>query len=114
VKRLTGFQKKALKAKAHHLKPVILIGQKGLTEDLIQSVHEALEAHELIKIKFLDHKEKQEKSDILSALELRTKSLRVGLIGHTAIYFRPHPDPEKRKILIPGTNPAKGKTPLGT
>lgn len=41
-----------LKAKAHHLKPIILIGKNGITESVIQEIDGALYAHELIKIKF--------------------------------------------------------------
>ena len=41
-----------LKAQAHHLKPIILVGKNGITENLIQEIDVALLAHELIKIKF--------------------------------------------------------------
>ncbi len=42
---------KSLKAKAHHLKPIILIGHKGVTDSLLQETNIALTTHELIKIK---------------------------------------------------------------
>ncbi len=47
---LTNKQIKALKSEAHHLNPVIRIGQKGVTENLIQETELALEIHELIKV----------------------------------------------------------------
>ena len=50
---LTGAQKKKLKSIAHSLKPLVLIGQKGLTGTLVDSIHKSLDDHELIKIKFM-------------------------------------------------------------
>lgn len=48
---LDNKQKKALKAKAHALKPVVLMGDKGLTEAVLAEIEGALAHHELIKIK---------------------------------------------------------------
>lgn len=48
---LSSATKKALKAQAHHLEPVILIGQKGITPALLQEIDLTLEHHELIKIR---------------------------------------------------------------
>jgi RNA-binding protein len=96
---LKGFQRKHLKSLAHHLDPVIYVGKKGLTDDLVAAVDEALDAHELIKIKFNDRKE--EKRDIVTTLVERTKSAQVGLIGNVAILFRQHADEEKRMIELP-------------
>jgi RNA-binding protein len=101
MKELTSTQAKYLRGIAHGLKPVVFIGQKGLTDALIRSTEEAFDSHELIKIKFIDYKEKNQKEEIASALESRTGSHLAGMIGHIAILYRQHPDPEKRKILIP-------------
>ena len=98
---LTSTQAKYLRGMAHALKPVVLIGQKGLTNELIRSTEEAFERHELIKVKFVDYKEKKQKSEIARALEARTGSHLAGMIGHIAIIYRQHPDPEKRKIVLP-------------
>ena len=48
---LTPTQRKALKAKAHKLEPVVQIGAKGLTEEVIAEIDRALKAHELIKVR---------------------------------------------------------------
>ncbi len=50
MKRLEGFQKMHLRAIAHGLNPIVFIGQKGLTNELIQSANQALQRHELITI----------------------------------------------------------------
>ena len=47
---LSSKERKSLKAAAHHLKPVILVGQNGITEGVIKETDRALETHELIKI----------------------------------------------------------------
>ena len=98
---LKGYQKKYLKGLAHRRKPVVLIGQNGLTDTVVSSTLQALRKHELIKIKFIDHKKKEQKKDILEALSQQTQSDIVGLIGHVAIIFKSHPDPEKRLISLP-------------
>ena len=101
MKKLTSIQTKYLRGVAHGLKPVVFLGQKGLTEALISSAEEAFDRHELIKIKFIDFKEKKQKTKMAEALEIRTGSHLAGIIGHIAILYRQHPDPDKRKIVLP-------------
>ena len=95
---LKGSQRRYLKSQAHHLDPVVFVGKRGLTDDLVAAVDQALEAHELIKIKFNEHKDK--KKDIVAALVERTGSERIGLIGNVAILYRQQEDEEKRKIQL--------------
>lgn len=98
---LKGFQKKHLKGLAHSLKPVVQIGKEGMTEGVIRAVDEGLLCHELIKIKFTEAKDKEQKEAFICEIEIKTGSQRVGMIGHTAILYRPQADPEKRKIALP-------------
>ena len=93
---LKGSQRKYLRAQAHHLKPLVIIGAKGVTDQLLGSVDLALTDHELIKVKFGEFKEA--KKEISEEIAKATKSELVGLIGNIAIFYRRHPDPEKRKI----------------
>ena len=96
---LKGSQRKYLRAQAHHLKPVVMIGAKGVTSQLIRSVDSALNDHELIKVKFGDFKESKE--EISGEIVKATNSELIGLIGNIAVFYRQHPEPEKRKIKIP-------------
>ncbi len=98
---LEGFQKKYLRGRAHKLQPVVYIGQKGVTGAVCDSLEEALNTHELVKLKFVENKEKETKRRLCAELEKRTGAGLAGLIGHMAILFRPHPDPDKRKIVLP-------------
>jgi RNA-binding protein len=97
--KLKSSQKKYLRAQAHHLKPLVIIGAKGVTGQLIGSVDSAWKDHELIKVKFGEFKEA--KKEISSQIAQTTKCELVGLIGNIAIFYRQQQDPEKRKIKIP-------------
>jgi RNA-binding protein len=101
METLKGYQKKFLKGLAHGLKPMVFIGQKGLSGGLIDSIHDALDTHELIKVKFIEFKEKQQKAGMAEAIEAETSCCLVGIIGHTALFYRQHADAEKRKIQLP-------------
>lgn len=101
MQTLQGFQKKYLRGQAHHLKPVVMIGQKGVSQSVLREIEEVLSEHELIKIKFIDFKEKEQKTMLAGDIERLTSSHLVGMIGHTAIYYREHPDSSSRKIVLP-------------
>ncbi len=98
MQELTSGQRKQLRSLAHHLSPVGYVGKNGLTEAVVAAVDEALEDHELIKVKFNDHKD--EKREISADLAARTGSHLVGIIGNIAILFRYQHNPEKRKINL--------------
>jgi len=101
MQALKGFQKKFLKGLAHGLKPVVFIGQKGLTGNLMGSIDDALNTHELIKVKFIEFKEKQQKASMTGDIEAQAGCRLVGMVGHIATFYRQHPDPEKRRIKLP-------------
>ena len=101
MEKLKGFQKKYLRGLAHGKKPLVLIGQKGMSPSLVQAIDEALDTHELIKVKFNEFKGKDEKVAVVEIVETQTGAEMVGMIGHMAIFFRQQKDPEKRKIIIP-------------
>jgi len=101
MEKLKGFQKKYLKALAHAMKPVVFIGRNGVTPNVIQAVDDALDKHELIKLKFIDFKEKSEKTEIIGEIEDATTSEMVGMVGHIALFYRRQIDPDKRTITVP-------------
>ena len=97
--KMKGSARKYLRAQAHHLKPLVIIGTKGVTEGLISSIDLALKDHELIKVKFGEFKEA--KKEISAEIALATKSDVIGLVGNIAILYRQNPEPDKRKIKMP-------------
>ncbi|MEW5977325.1 MAG: ribosome assembly RNA-binding protein YhbY [Acidobacteriota bacterium] len=96
---LTGSERKFLRGLAHHLKPQVMVGKNGISETLVESLNQALEAHELIKLRFIGHKE--ERKALSQELAVRSNSEVVGLIGHTAVFFRQHLQEDKRRIHLP-------------
>ena len=98
---LTGAQKKYLKQLAHSQKALVLIGQKGVTPELLAAFKEALEDHELIKAKFLENKEKEPKKEMTQQIVEETQGELVSTIGHTIILFKKARKTENRKIQLP-------------
>lgn len=84
---LTSKTKRALRQQAHHLKPVIIIGSKGLTNEVNNEIDIALEAHQLIKVKINDH----DRDDIAAMVPELCKANRaehVQTMGHTVTIWR--------------------------
>jgi RNA-binding protein len=99
--RLQGYQKRFLRGIAHSLKPVVYVGQKGFTDALAEALDDALDHHELVKVKFVEFKDKEKKQSLIRQIEKTAACELVGMVGHTASFFRRQGDPEKRKIVIP-------------
>jgi RNA-binding protein len=96
---MKGSNRDFLRAKAHHLKPLVFVGHQGVTDTVIAAADENLTAHELIKVKFNDLKDR--KRDLSAEIANRTKSSLVALVGNIATLYREHPDAEKRRIVLP-------------
>lgn len=94
---LTNKQKQFLKAKAHELKPVILLGGNGLTEGVVAEIEVALNFHELIKVK-VPTEDREQKVLIMDAIIRETKAEKVQVIGKTLVLFR---QSEAKKIQLP-------------
>ncbi len=99
MQTLSGAQRKYLRGLAHGLKPVVQVGKSGITESLLASLEEALTSHELIKLKFVDHKE--QRRELSAEIAERTDSEQVAMIGHVAVLYRPSREPEGRRIRLP-------------
>ena len=95
---LTSKQRKILEKQAHDLSPVVIIGQHGVTENLLKMVEYSLKAHELIKVKFNEYKD--DKREYSEDIANRTDSNLVRVIGNVAIFYRQNEDPEKRLISL--------------
>lgn len=93
---MRGFQRTYLRGLAHELKPVVLVGQHGITPELIAAVDRALLDHELIKVRL---NKPDDKHTMAAELSLKTSAHLCGLIGHMVILYRPHP--EEPTIRLP-------------
>ena len=95
--KLSNKQKQFLKGLAHSLKPVVQLGGNGLTEGVVAEIDNALSHHELIKVK-VPTDDKEEKLLIIDAIVRETEAVKVQVIGHTLVIYRPT---EERKIQLP-------------
>jgi len=87
MKALNPAQIKHLKGLAHPLKSVVMIGDKGLTENVIEEIKIALKAHELIKIN-IRADDKAAKETIIKRILKATSSLKVQTIGGKLVIFK--------------------------
>ena len=94
---LTNKQKQFLKAKAHDLKPVILLGGNGLTEGVVAEIEVALNFHELIKVKVASE-DREMKQLVMEAIVRETGAIKVQSMGHVLTIYRQATEP---KIQLP-------------
>ena len=97
---LTTEQRKQYRAIAHHLKPIVMISDNGVSEGVINELERALTDHELIKIK-ISVGEREDRSALIKELVELTRSELVQTIGKTAIIVRhnPKPNPKLSNLL---------------
>ncbi|MES2857896.1 MAG: ribosome assembly RNA-binding protein YhbY [Pseudomonadota bacterium] len=95
---LTNAQIRFLRGQAHDLKAMLQVGGKGITEALAAEVDNALEHHELIKVKVFGE-DRDQRDAMIAELASRTGAALVQRIGHTAVLYRPSKD--KRHIVLP-------------
>lgn len=76
--KLTTREILELKARAHHLNPVVMVGQHGLTESVIKETDAALTAHELIKVRVLG----DDRSERIAICEALCEAVDAQLVQH--------------------------------
>lgn len=90
--QLTGRQRRELRARAHPLKPVVQVGDPGITEAVIAATDAALRDHELVKVRL---RRPDDKKAAAARLAEATRSALCGVVGHTVILYRPSPDEDR-------------------
>mgnify|MGYP001466916955 CR=1 FL=1 len=88
---LSGKQKRYLRGLAHPLKPVVQVGQKGLSEALLKQINMQLDIHELIKVK-LGQDCPVQKNEASLFLCKETGAAIVQTIGRTLVLYQPRED----------------------
>jgi len=92
---MEGYQKKYLRGLAHSFKPVVQVGQSGITDSVVDAVEAALLDHELIKVRLHEPEDKRSLADDLAR---KSGATLCGLVGHTVILYRPHPKEPRIKV----------------
>ena len=88
---LTPTERKALKAKAHKLDPVVHVGAKGITEEVIAEIDRALHAHELIKVR-ASSLDRDAREEAFGRIAEKTGAQAVQHIGKVFVLFRKKKD----------------------
>jgi RNA-binding protein len=97
--KISNKQKRWLMKQVHHLKPVVSIGQAGLTEAVLAELELALDHHELVKIK-VSTGDREERDATIGAIARKTGSDPINRIGNTATFFRANPE-NKSPVELP-------------
>jgi len=94
---LKASQKKNLRAKAHHLKPLVTVADKGLSESVIAEIERALNDHELIKVKL--RSERDIRKTWAENIAEQCGAELVQSIGQVACFYKKHPE---KPVVDPG------------
>ena len=84
-------QKKTLRGIAHSRKPIVLLGNAGLTPGVLSALDEALLKHELVKVK-VTAADRKERDNIIQQMTEHSGAELIQRIGHIATLFRPNPE----------------------
>jgi RNA-binding protein len=95
-RRLPGFQRRFLRARAHALQALVQVGDAGVTDAVVSAIDAALRDHELIKVRMHSPADKHA---LAEALAVRAHAELCGVVGHTVILYRPNA--EAPRIRLP-------------
>ncbi len=98
MKKLTNNQKKFLRARGHGLKPVVMVGQHGLSEAVVAELASTMTKHELLKIK-IRAEDKQSRQVMIDKIITTTKAHLVQVIGNVMVIYRAFD--EEPQIILP-------------
>ncbi len=94
---LSSQQKRFLRGRTHHIKPVVIIGEKGMSENVMKELENALDHHELIKVKL--RLPRQVRGELIAAIQDSCAAELVHAIGQAACFYRANP--KKTVITLP-------------
>jgi RNA-binding protein len=96
---LTGAQKTHLRGLGQQLSPALKLGKGGLTPAFFNELQQQLRSHELVKLRFLGV-ERDERTALCDRIADEGRCLCIGMVGHTALFYRQQPDREKRSVTL--------------
>jgi len=93
---LDSAQRRHLRSLAHSLKPIVFVGEAGISAAVAKALDEALASHELVKVRLRSPGDKKAAAQQLAEV---SGSALCGVVGHTVVLYRRHP--EEPKIELP-------------
>lgn len=103
---ITSQERRALRAAAHPLRPVVLIGDKGLTESVLKEIDLNLKAHQLIKVRVAGD-DREARGQMLETICETLACATVHHLGKTLIIYRPDPDAQSSLLDAPKEAPTR-------
>lgn len=97
---LTSQQIRYLRGLTHHLQPVVMVGDKGLNENVMAEIETALDHHELVKIRL--RTDRDSRKAWIAQINETFAAEKVHVIGQVACFFRRNS--KKPVITLPGKN----------
>ena len=97
---LTGAQRSHLRGLGQSLEPALKVGRAGLTPEFFAELQKLLRAHELVKLRFLGA-ERDERAELCTRIADEGRCLCISAVGHTALFYRQHPEPAERSVQLP-------------
>lgn len=110
---LTATQRRALRARAHALNPVVSVSDKGLSESVLKEIDRCLAAHELIKIRVYD-RERLTREALLEQVCAALECAPVQHIGNILVVWRENPDTAPVHSANKANNRRSAKHPAAT
>ena len=92
---LNGAARRHLRSLAQPLKPIVFVGEGGISPAVAKALDEALETHELVKVRL---RQPGDKKTAANELALVSGSALCGVVGHTVVLYRPHPSEPKIEL----------------
>lgn len=108
---LTPAARRDLRAKAHHLDPVVMIGQHGLTPAVLHEIDLALMKHELIKLRVLGD-DRDARAALLERVCTEMDCAPVQALGKILVLWRPNPEKKKKAAAKAAAKAAKAASPV--
>ena len=99
--------RKALRAAGHHLSPVVQVGKEGVTPAVVEQLHGALAAHELVKVK-IGTESPEDRFEAAERLGHDAEAQIAQILGRTILAYRRHPEKPRFEPLTPAERQAKG------
>jgi RNA-binding protein len=97
---LSGAQKSFLRGVGQKLDARLKLGRGGVTPAFLTELQRLLRAHELVKLRFVGA-DRDERAALCVQVADEGRCVCVGAVGHTALFYRQHPEPDKRAISLP-------------
>jgi len=95
-KELSNNQKKFLRKLAHSISPVVMIGQNGLSDGVVDELVISMEKHEILKLKI--RVEKEDKQQVIDKVLAITNAQLIQVVGNVIVIYRSFEEPQ---IILP-------------